>query len=1402
MKWTSILGLLLAFGSLGFVARAVFSPNDINPTQVLTRLEAALEGEILEPEPLLRLSEHALRHPSMKDSPLLQARLLVAQADLYTSLESWHEARLCLERVSMAMDITSPAVQLRLAKIFNKENKPAEAWQLCVEILANSPQHGPAWALRGAIESEQAESMLAGAQKHLSMAIAGRQGDKAALMAEEIAMRSLDDQARLRLVNELRSMFEMAREGALGVEALAGLSEASSLFDSARRSYSEAVSVLALAKDKSELESGYEALGNLLTLLWGARQDLTTAELGLIAAPLVQGKSSDTAVLATLNALEAMGQQERAIALLKTIDLQSPNLSLSLVQRATQLAWQARDHRLVNQLASVLRQRGTPIQREHGSWYTAMSHLDRDPESQVDRIEYIHRGLGAMSVYLEGKRVPPMTDGTALLLLAAASGYRELEQTADEMSLLTEAVQLAPRVDGEAWLRLAELQANAPGAGYRSSEESMTRGMALLPERALQLVPAWEDQGNASLQSENRSLLTMRRALGRTGSGLREYGPAARYQLARSYFIEEDYPTSQSLARRLRLDYPGLLPALDLELEGFLARGAMAQAGLLLMKRIDLTGPDDKFREFLARVGAGNLTASQYRRLTQKDPKGEGRLAIAEQFLVQGEPKRALAALGDGADPEGDTAQHHLLRAETLIQLGRSREAVQPASLAAADPQTSGAGWLLLIQSQLSGSPKRLATTVGRFIELTKDPQLNVPRLEIVDTLLGAARPLEALRIARAMDEHSELRGGPLLQRLALCDALLGNDQDLAESLDRWEAFREDGKVEWTRLVLAMDRGEWSQLPGLARAVRTTEGYQASPWQNVFLAVCEEQPDEALRLAQEGQEEHPLDPSWSLTLGLVQDLENHPIQLPEYLGESAVHELFAVLHPTDRARVDPRHMLGLLGAAQIEGWGLWALPRISNLSPKPTLWALMLAERAQQSLGQEDRAERVRIAVTNGHPTFSPAWVRREREAAKKAGGDRWALEVHALRVERRKAAGRQDLQNEARNTLDSGLLAWELGQPDRAQTLLKKFLAKHPDEHELRWVMGRIHASQGRNLQAVGEMYRVWRSLYPILPTADDGPTAPAGKLPFHQPGSPRTRELLSMIQTTVAAPRSKLSLRDAASLLHDMEEAIPHDPLILLARTRAESQLDDHSTALAAARATGALELLQERLSLIGLDPRGELSIEDVATGSAEVWGAWLLDISPDLAHDFLERELLRAPGRSDLWHLNAQALIALGRIDAARNQLQALSRASHSPRGLLLLAALEARTGAEPEVVSTLLAQARSTLNPSQTALADFSETWANLQHGDPVGRNLQVLGRLWKERASSTLDLDENTLRLVYYATMVRRNRPQDHTRLQQLSDSILRRGQGSSYLSPTIRAMTGLSAALQAQLELE
>jgi len=1398
MKWTSILGLVLAFGSLGLVARAVFSPNDVDPLQVLARLEAAVEGEVIESEPLLRLAEHALRHPSIATSPQLEARLLVAQADLYRNLESWHEARLCLERVSIAMDQASPAVQLRLAHILKMENKPAEAWQLCVEILTHSPKHGAAWALRGSIERDQAQYELAEGQRNLSLALAGKEADEATSIAREIAMRSLRDPARLRLVNQLRSKFEVAREGVLGVAALASLNEASGYFEGARTSYSKAVEVLAEAPDKDALRAGQRALGGLLTLMWGARQDLATAELGSIAAPLLTGQDSNAAILASLNALEQLGQLDRAMDLLKSIDLQAPDISIPLVQRATELAWNARDHRVLSQLASVLRERGTPIQRKQGSWFAAMSLFDRPTSSQVERIDLVRRGLRSMESYLEGKRVPPILNATPILLLAAARGYEELEQPADEMRLLAEVTQLAPDLDGEAWIRLAELQQAAPGSGYRIPCESMTRGMALLPARALELVPAWEELGSASLKAENRSMHTMRRALSETGSALREYGPAARYLLARSYFEAEDYSTSQSLARRLRLDYPGLLPALDLEIEGFLARGAVAQAGLLLMERLEQTGPDPKFRSFLAQVGSRNLSDAQYRRLTQLDPEGEGRLAIAEQYLVQDQPLEALAALGALSNRPEETAQHHLLRAETLIRLGRPQAATQPAAMAAADPQTSGAGWLLLIQSRIGGNPARLSKTVGQFLDLTVDAESEMPFLEIIDTLLGASRALEAQRIARALDELVPHRSEALLQRLALCDALLGNDQELAETLDRWEAFRDDGAVEWTRLVLAIDRGEWSRLPDLAMELRSTERFTPDPWQEVFLAVCEEQLTLALGMAETGQLENPLDPNWSLTLGLLQDLENLPIDFPAHLGESAVHELYRVLHPTDKVRLDPRRMLGLLAAAHLEGWGLWALPRISNLSAQPSLWALMLAERAQQSLGQQERAEQVRTSVTKGHPTFSPAWVRREREAARKAGGDPWAEQALALRLERRKLAGRQDLQDEARNTLDSALLAWDLGQPARAQVLLSKHLKDNPDEHLMRWVLARIHASRGRYMQALGEMYRVWRELYPVLPNPEDAPRGTNKNFKFHPPGTPRTKELLGLINSATGRGQGQLRPQDATSLLSSLEEAIPHDPLILLARTKAESGFDSPDTSLAATRAVGALDLLHERLTLIGLDPRGELSIEDVCSGAAEAWGSWLLEISPNLANEFLERELLRAPGRSDLWRLNAQALIALDQRSAAALQLDGLCRASNAPEAQLLMASLQARSGTAPSEVAATLAPAREHLDKSQTALADFSETWTKLQNGGPLGPNLVVLGRLWRERNASAENLDTNTLGLVYLSALVHRNHERDIKVLGQLSAALMRNPRNQSYLPPTIRAMNGLSAALQAQ----
>jgi hypothetical protein len=75
---------------------------------------------------------------------------------------------------------------------------------------------------------------------------------------------------------------------------------------------------------------------------------------------------------------------------------------------------------------------------------------------------------------------------------------------------------------------------------------------------------------------------------------------------------------------------------------------------------------------------------------------------------------------------------------------------------------------------------------------------------------------------------------------------------------------------------------------------------------------------------------------------------------------------------------------------------------------------------------------------------------------------------------------------------------------------------------------------------------------------------------------------------------------------------------------------------------------------------------------------------------------------------------------------------------------------------------------------------------------------VLGRLWRERKNSAGDLDTETLGLIYLSALVHRNHERDIKVLGQLSASLLRNPQSQSYLPPTIRAMSGLSAALKAQ----
>ena len=88
--------------------------------------------------------------------------------------------------------------------------------------------------------------------------------------------------------------------------------------------------------------------------------------------------------------------------------------------------------------------------------------------------------------------------------------------------------------------------------------------------------------------------------------------------------------------------------------------------------------------------------------------------------------------------------------------------------------------------------------------------------------LCWVRRAMAALRVAERLDAAPETRSPELLQRIALCAAIL-DDRDLLDTtLDRWEAFRGDGVVELLRVALALEDEDWRALPALATPLSNT----------------------------------------------------------------------------------------------------------------------------------------------------------------------------------------------------------------------------------------------------------------------------------------------------------------------------------------------------------------------------------------------------------------------------------------------------------------------------------------------------------------------------------------------------------------------------------------------------
>ena len=1381
MRWTSIIGTLLALASLGLVARVALRTSTPDPKALHEAAEAQLalgaEGDLS----LMAVQvDRLLASPSLSLEPEDEQVLALDSARLYRALGSRMLALERYQRRRLSLGAATPEAILEEAGLLLELERLEEAWLLADGVTGVSPA-GAALTLRGQVEQAQAQAALDAARDLIETVLAGEGARSAADASRAVAMRTLSDASRNYWIGELEATFEAARERSALVEVLGALEDSSELFEQARQTFGLAL--------EQEFVSG--ALTGLLTLLDGAGQYLMAAELAVAMRPRLLTMPDEAALLATLNSLTRAGQGARAMALIDDLPLDGESaVSLPVLRAACATGYrflqgdrpELSAFRILPRVAATLRLRGTNVDARQGGWYAGMALLMRPTGDPAERLSLIDRGLRNLEPYLDSSRPEPFPGATAEALLTAAQAYQEKGATEAELGALLELTGLAPVRSGEAWLRLSQLQETLRNAGFRVPEESLARAMALLPASAWDHVEHWKELGLLSLRAESRSVRTMRQAIRSGAANMRDHGPAGRFLLAESLLEEDNVPVALGVTRRLRQDYPGLVPALDLELECLFAAGMRRQAANVLLERLELTGPDPRFRAFVDRFGVWSLTDDQYARLVDRDPLGEGRLTVAAHALENEAPSEALLALGTIRRPEHDAPEHDLLRSDALVQLNRPIPASRAAALALNSPRTRGQAWLRLVESRLVGDVDNLDITLDVFLDQPAADLSAAPLLEIVDALLGATRAAAALRVAERLDSAPETRSPELLQRIALCAAILDDRELLDTTLDRWEAFRGDGVVELLRVALALEDQDWRALPALATPLASTPLASKDPWVSFLTDICREQPERALATAQAQVRKQPESTDWNLSLGLVQALLGLPLDLPEPLGPQAEDQLTQLL-TQDGIALDPRRVLRVLAARRVGGWGLWALPRIADLAGTPPgLWELLLAEQAQASLGQSALASEVRNLLSDRFPQCAPVWVRREEAAVREAGGDAWAPAVHALRAARLKACGLTETGESGRDVVDRALLAVAAGREPGAVRLLEETVKSTEDLHEAAWLLGRLELRAGKPLRALGHMLPTWNVLYPA-----DG-VAPTS-------GDPRTLELLEVIEAARTARSSALAGEDALRLLQEMVERAPHDPWLALAQVRTLLLDDPRNRDLAATRARTRLVELRQRIAERNRDePR---SLEAESPGAGHAWGEWLSTVSPQLAVEFLTRELVLEPGDTVAWMLRAKASTALGDLAAATEDLSFLEEAAGSREASLRASVVLASRGPRPVVLRERFARLNDVaeFGEYENAVVDFALGWAESQQ--VTGRGARALRRPRAHWPKIITDRDGPVAPEVFAAATLSAaasaGEAGDLKWLEQASTDLLRR-RPSSYVVPLTRALRGLTAA--------
>jgi hypothetical protein len=1368
MKWTTAASLVVALGFLGFVTKAIFVPDHVPAREVVANVRASLSDPGLDFGRTLRVLDRALGGPEAEADEALAIEILTLRSEVFELIGSYTDARTDLERIQGMYGVADAALELSAARLQAREGQLEEAWQRVGRLLAREPELGAAWLLRGRLERDRARQHVERAVADCGVALVSRSALVAAGIARQIAARDIEDPTRSRLAADLREIFLPRHESDLQ-RVLEEVDEASRLNGAARHSYGQAI------------ESGVdaEAVKAFLDLLVQGGQADLAVEFGLAAIALDELSDDGSVHESLLDAMRGLGQDGRALALLDGWPWRERVTELTFNRKAARLFYDLAAWKEVAGPTAQMKELGGPQDRSYAHFYQGLVHHQR--ALQLEDAEKHEKAISTLTDFLAGQAPQPVPDAAGIAYLAMARSHRELQQERLERQSLMGAIEVAPRLSGEAYLRLVELQRNSPNVGFRIPEVNWTRGMALLPQRTAELYSTWETLGVASLAADDvdfKSLVTRVRQLGEAAP-TRSVGPFTLHRLSREHFAAGNLLGALAVARDLYDEYPGLLPALDTLIDTLLARGSRLQAAVRILERLRLVGADEASRAYLAQVRLDSFDAAQRLELVRRDALGLGRRLVAEHHLERGDPELALRALRVVEDDEAPELE--LLRALALLELERGDEAAEAAARALTVERLRPAALEALVRARLLGDdePALARVVEGVLAEETLDRELV---LRLADRLIAGSRPALASSLLDRLDAHRETRGGDVLVRMALAHALAGDGAAAAEALERAEAFIGDGRVELTRLYLTLDGRDWLQLPRRVAALRAG-GFSPGPLQSAILALLDENLDAGLAEARAGLEAEPQSGAWALVLAAAQLLADDELELPSYFGADAVYQARQFLRGDGETQRDPREGLGLLLALEQPGWGLWVLPRLVRAYSEGggSLWPQYLAARAEAALGQHAHALSSAERLTQAFPGFGPAWDTLEQERRRGHADDPHHPDLLLVREGRLRALGDQHAGTPAQLAMDRATARAAGGEVSEAIADLERFVERAAprdrEQSEVRAFLAHLLAERGNYSSAAAH----------YLDAIQSQPPRAAAVL------VPALLGTLTRATRAGVPPRARLEPDQVAAILAALAERLPTDPHVALAVVRHELSRDARNLSLAVNRATGAYEALRQRTEGKTLD--------ELRPGAGAAWAAFLRELSPQLAVQILTEELERAPANVTLWLQLARAQESLGDETVAVGLLQTAIDLSDDPRAHQEMARLVARRGGDPEVIERHLAFADAAEGRQDSYRTQFIRARTDLQRtGRRPVRIVERLQDLWEVREEFSDEVSSLELGLTYAAALLQRLEGNDARILHKLVRTMQPYAFGDPYALDMLDAYGGVTRALRARVD--